>query len=122
MLLLSKHGCCLRGGGGCSVVHRGPAVGAPCDFVEQHLASIARCLAVYRVVEQPIVAIVVGDNLAVVAWAFPAVVGADDGSVVVVEHCAALFAQVGAEQFLAASHHCAVGAFDAFAAAAYAAE
>ena len=73
-------------------------------------------------VEQPIVAVVVGDNLAVVAGAFPAVVAADDGGVVVVEHFAAVFAQIGAEQFFAASHHCAVGAFDAFAAAAYAAE
>ena len=73
-------------------------------------------------VEQPIVTVVVGDNLAVVAGAFPAVVGADDGGVVVIEHFAALLVQVGAEQFLAASHHCAVGAFDAFAAAAYAAE
>ena len=69
-------------------------------------------------VEQPVVAVVVGDNLAVVAGSFPSAVGTDDGGKMVVEHFAAAFAKVGAVQLLASSHHCAVGAFYALAATA----
>ena len=91
-----EYGCSLLGCRWGVVVYCGPAVVAPCYFVEQHHAAVVGGFFVYCMVEQPIVAVVIGDYFAVVAGCYPAAVCAEYGGVVVVEHLAACLAQIRA--------------------------
>ena len=97
--------------------NRRPAV-VPLDTLEKHLAASVGILNVVAVIEDPILSLIVGDDLRVVARALDRIIAREKDLVVVIKHLAARTIDIRAIERAAAANDRLVGAIQPLAAAA----